>query len=54
VPLILAIVPVLWGFVGGSAATILAVPTDYVLLGAGVLLTFILIQQRLRPSPVPR
>jgi hypothetical protein len=54
VPLILAIVPVLWGFVGGSAATILAVPTDYVLLGAGVLLPFILIQQRLRPSPVPR
>lgn len=37
-PVPLAIVPALWGFVGGSAAFILDVPTDYVLLGAGVLL----------------
>jgi hypothetical protein len=39
VPVGLAIVPALWGFVGGSAALILNVPTDYVLIVAGVLLT---------------
>jgi hypothetical protein len=27
VPLSLAIIPVLWGFIGGSAAVLLAVPT---------------------------
>jgi hypothetical protein len=35
VPLSLAIVPVLWGFIGGSAALVLGVQTDYVLLAAG-------------------
>ena len=39
VPLILTIVPVFWGFIGGSAAVLLSVPTDSVLLAAGVLLT---------------
>ena len=39
VPLILTIVPISWGFIGGSAAVLLNVPTDYVLLGAGALLT---------------
>ena len=38
IPPLLTIVPVLWGFIGGSAALLLNVPTDYVLLGAGVLL----------------
>ena len=52
VPLTLAIVPVFWGFVGGSAAVLLAVPPDYVLLGAGVLLTVVLVAQRLRRSLV--
>jgi uncharacterized protein DUF6064 len=36
-PARLAAVPTLWGFVGGSAAVLLAVPADYVLLAAGVL-----------------
>jgi hypothetical protein len=39
VPIVLAIIPALWGFVGGSAAFILDVPTDYVLFVAGALLT---------------
>jgi hypothetical protein len=39
VPVSLAVVPALWGFIGGSAAILLNVPTDYVLLGAGVPLT---------------
>jgi hypothetical protein len=39
----LAVGPVLWGLVGGSAAVLLAVPSDYVLLGAGILLPLALI-----------
>jgi hypothetical protein len=54
VPLSLAIIPVLWGFIGGSAAVLLAVPTDYVLLIAGGLLTLITLAQRLRPAPARR
>jgi hypothetical protein len=34
----LAVVPVLWGLIGGSAAILLTVPLDYVLLASGVLL----------------
>jgi Family of unknown function (DUF6064) len=37
-PVRLAIIPVFWSLVGGSAAVLLAVPTDYVLLAAGPLL----------------
>jgi hypothetical protein len=48
VPLSLTIIPVLWAFIGGSAAVLLAVPTDYVLLGAGVLLTLILVARPMR------
>jgi hypothetical protein len=51
VPPGLAVIPVLWGYIGGSAAVLLAVPTDYVLLGAGVLLMFVVIAQHMRPRP---
>ena len=54
VPAGLAVIPVAWGIVGGSAAVLLAVPTDYVLLGAGVLLATLLIRQRFHPSVVSR
>jgi hypothetical protein len=47
--LTLAIIPLVWGFIGGSASLLLAVPTDYVLLGAGVLLTCVLMAQQLQP-----
>jgi hypothetical protein len=50
VPLTLAIVPVLWGVVGGSAAVLLAVPTDYALLGAAALLTGVLIARAVRST----
>jgi hypothetical protein len=40
-PLSLAIVPVLWGFVGGSAALVLGVQTDYALLAAGAALAIV-------------
>jgi hypothetical protein len=43
VPLRLEIVPVAWAFIGGSAALLLDVPADYALLGAGVLLTAVII-----------
>jgi len=48
VPLTLAIIPIVWAFIGGSAAVLLEVPTDFVLLGAGLLLTAILAGQRLQ------
>ena len=54
IPPLLAIVPVLWGFIGGSAAVLLDVPTDYVLLAGGVLLTFAVLTRRGQdrgPSP---
>lgn len=38
IPTAVAIVPALWGIIGGSAAALLNVPTDYVLLVAGLLL----------------
>jgi hypothetical protein len=54
IPLTLAIVPIVWGFIGGSAAVLLAVPTDYVLLGGGILLSAILVAQRVQPGRVMR
>jgi hypothetical protein len=53
-PLTLAIVPIVWSFIGGSAAALLEVPTDYVLLGAGIALTAILVAQRVQPGRVLR
>ena len=49
VPVTLAIIPIVWGLIGGSAARLLAVPTDYILLGAGVLLALVILTQRLQP-----
>jgi pimeloyl-ACP methyl ester carboxylesterase len=44
----LAIIPALWGLVGGSAALLLNVPPDYVLLAAGGALGVALMTQRTR------
>ena len=38
VPVSLSVVPILWGFIGGSAAALLEVQTDYVLLAGAALL----------------
>ena len=43
VPAALAVIPVVWSLIGGSAAVLLEVPSDYVLLGAGVLLATLLV-----------
>lgn len=48
IPVRLSLIPVAWGFIGGSAAVLLAVFTDYVLLGAGLLLLLTLMSQRFR------
>jgi hypothetical protein len=45
VPVSLATIPVIWGFIGGSAAVLLNVWTDYVLLAGGGLLIVALITQ---------
>ncbi len=47
----LAIVPCLWGLVGGSAALLLGVWTDYVLLAAGVVLVATLVGHAARRPP---
>ena len=49
-PWTLATIPIVWSFIGGSAAVVLAVPTGYVLLGSGLLLTAILVVQRVQPG----
>jgi hypothetical protein len=48
VPGALSVVPAFWGLVGGSASVLLAVVSDYVLLGAGVLLTAKLVTRGMR------
>ncbi len=53
VPAALAVIPIFWGIIGGSAAVLLAVPTDYVLLGAGALLATLLIGRSVHPTIVP-
>ena len=52
IPVAVAVIPIVWGIIGGSAALLLAVPTDYVLLGAGVLLPALLVGRRLHPTKV--
>jgi hypothetical protein len=48
VPAGLSLVPILWGFIGGSAAVLLAVKTDYVLLAAGALLLIAVVARSMR------
>ena len=48
----LSVLPALWGLVGGSAAVLLTVRLDYVLLGADGPLTVTLITSGLHPSPI--
>lgn len=47
-PWSLAVIPILWDFIGGSAAMLLQMPTDYVLLAAGVLLLIVVAAHRIR------
>jgi hypothetical protein len=47
-PAACSIIPVLWAIIGGSAAVLLAVATDYVLLGAGLLLMAVVVKERVR------
>lgn len=54
VPAALGVIPGVWGLIGGSAAVLLDVPADSVLLGAGVLLAALLIRQRVHPVVIAR
>lgn len=54
VPLSLAPIPIVWGFIGGSAAVLLRVQTDYVLLAAGVLLLIMAVAHSIRRWPALR
>ncbi len=53
IPPILTIVPVLWGFIGGSAAVLLDVRADYVLVGAGILMALAVKTRRRTPAATP-
>jgi hypothetical protein len=44
-PIGLALIPTIWAYIGGSAAILLGVPTDYVLLAAGLVLTLLLVRR---------
>ena len=46
----IVVVPIVWSFLGGSAALLLGVATDYVLLVAGVVLVVDVYAQRVRPA----
>jgi hypothetical protein len=49
-PASLSVIPAIWGVIGGSAAVLLAVPSDYVLLAAGVFLFVRVLQSRYGPG----
>jgi hypothetical protein len=53
VPSGLAIIPILWALIGGSASVILGVPTDYVLLAAAPLWIGMLVAQRMHAIAIP-
>jgi hypothetical protein len=48
VPLTLAPIPIVWAFIGGSAAMLLNVRTDYALFAAGLVLLAAVLTQRMR------
>lgn len=50
VPVSLGIIPVVWAAIGGSAALLLNVATDYALLAAGGLALGSLVTRGLRPG----
>ena len=49
-PLSLLPIPVVWAFIGGSAAVLLAVPTDFALLATGVILPVTVMAKRRRAT----
>jgi hypothetical protein len=42
----LAVIPVLWGLIGGSAAILLTVPLDYALLASGVFMLIVTLTRK--------
>lgn len=52
--LIMAPIPIVWAFIGGSAAMLLHVQTDYVLFAAGLVLVAAVLTQWMQRHPVVR
>ena len=49
-PWVLLFMPVVWSLIGGSAALLLSVPQDWLLLASGVITVALLISSRSRPG----
>jgi hypothetical protein len=47
-----AVIPILWAFIGGTAAVLLAVQTDYALFAAGMLLLVTVVTQQVRAGQI--
>jgi hypothetical protein len=54
VPFAVALIPIVWAFIGGSAAMLLRVQTDYALFAAGLLLLATVVTQRIRARSAVR
>jgi hypothetical protein len=50
IPWVLLVIPVIWSLIGGSAAILLAVPQDWLLLASGVMTAVILFASRSVPE----
>jgi hypothetical protein len=53
-PLLLLTIPLLWSMIGGSAAFLLGVPQDWLLLGSGLVTLSLAIMRRGAPKSVQR
>ena len=49
-PWILLVIPVIWSLIGGSAALLLSVPQDWLLLASGVITIALLISSKSKPG----
>ena len=52
VPVSISLIPILWALIGGSAAFLLGVRTDLMLLVAGTVLIIYVVRARIRQSPI--
>ncbi len=54
VPRVVAVIPIMWAFVGGSAAFLFGVHADLILLAAGVVLAVDILASMRPKSPIPQ
>ena len=53
-PRVVAVIPIMWAFVGGSAAFLFGVHADLILLAAGVVLAVDILASMRPKSPIPQ